>query len=175
MQHLVLSENFLKQINLYYTLATKLLPQLITIIATLIIASYIIKAIHKVIDKSSEKLVDKRISTLLKQAIKLTIWAVASLNIFSVLGVDIMPLLASLGLTGFALGLACKDMLENIIAGIMLLFYRPFNEGDDITFAGNSGRVKTINYRFTELYSSDGKTILIPNAMLLKNVISVSS
>ena len=46
------------------------------------------------------------------------------------LGVDVSALVAGLGLTGFALGFAVKDTISNILAGVLLLVYRPFSKKD---------------------------------------------
>ncbi len=93
------------------------------------------------------------------------------------LGFDVNGIVAGLGLTGFALGFAFKDALSNLIAGIFLLFYRPFGIGDTIRLETpksiHEGRVTTIDLRYTTLKSGE-RTILIPNSFLLTEPISIS-
>ncbi len=88
------------------------------------------------------------------------------------LGIDTGAMVAGLGLTGFALGFALKDMISNFLAGFMILLYEPFVRGDRISVAGNEGRVVEINLRYTVLDTTE-KRILIPNATLLTNAVTI--
>ncbi len=104
--------------------------------------------------------------------------ASAGIKIFGVitalgtLGVDVSALVAGLGLTGFALGFALKDSLANLLAGALILFYRPFRRGARITVTGLEGIVKEIDLRYTTL-ETDERRILLPNSTLLTNPIIV--
>ncbi|MBD3391062.1 MAG: mechanosensitive ion channel [Chitinivibrionales bacterium] len=87
-------------------------------------------------------------------------------------GVNVSALLAALGLTGFALGFALKDALSSLLAGCLILIYRPFRRGDRISVAGCEGSVADINLRYTTL-ESDERQMLVPNAVLYTNTISI--
>jgi small-conductance mechanosensitive channel len=87
-----------------------------------------------------------------------------------VLGVDVAAMIAALGLGGFALGFALKDVLSNLLAGALLLVNQPFRLGDHITVAGCDGEVMEINLRYTVLKGAD-KQFLIPNSTLFTTVI----
>jgi small conductance mechanosensitive channel len=89
------------------------------------------------------------------------------------LGVNIMGLVAGLGLTGFALGFALKDSISNVLAGVMILLYRPFEVGDRIDIAGLSGRVVHVDLRYTEL-DNERERILVPNSRMLTDPIRVA-
>jgi small-conductance mechanosensitive channel len=88
-------------------------------------------------------------------------------------GVNVSAMVAGLGLTGFALGFAFRDVLSNMLAGILLLLYRPFARGDHISVTGLEGAVAHIDLRYTVL-EADGKTVLLPNSSLFTNPIVVS-
>lgn len=88
------------------------------------------------------------------------------------LGIDVGAMIAGLGLVGFALGFALKDMLSNFLAGFLILLYNPFVRGDHIEVTGNSGQVLEVNMRYTVLLG-DGKRILIPNSTLFQNPVIV--
>jgi small-conductance mechanosensitive channel len=87
-------------------------------------------------------------------------------------GVNISALVAGLGLTGFALGFAFRDVLSNLLAGILLLLYRPFARGQRISVTGLEGIVTHIDLRYTNL-DCDGNLVLIPNSNLFTNPITV--
>jgi small conductance mechanosensitive channel len=86
--------------------------------------------------------------------------------------VNVSALVASLGLTGFALGFALKDALSNTLAGILILIYHPFRRGDHIVTSGFDGTVEQIDLRYTTL-SAAGDRILIPNATMFTNPVRV--
>ena len=101
-----------------------------------------------------------------------------ALNVFGVVtalgtaGVNVSALVAGLGLTGFALGFAFRDVLSNLLAGVLILLYRPFARGMRISVTGLEGVVTDIDLRYTKL-ECDGDLVLIPNANLFTNPIRV--
>ncbi len=90
----------------------------------------------------------------------------------SKLGFDVGALVAGLGLTGFALGFALKDAISNLVAGIMIVLYKPIQLGDNIQVAGCEGNVVDINLRYITV-KSEGKVHLIPNSMILSKSVSI--
>ena len=102
-------------------------------------------------------------------------WAIIAIGIITglgTLGIDVSALVAGLGLTSLALGIAMKDVVSNSIAGIMILIYKPFYRGDRIAVTGLEGTVVQIDLRYTHLETVD-RRILIPNSNLLTNSIIV--
>jgi small-conductance mechanosensitive channel len=89
------------------------------------------------------------------------------------LGVNITGIVAGLGLTGFALGFALKDSISNLLAGVMILLYRPFEVGDRIDVSGLSGIVVHVDLRYTEL-DNEKERVLVPNAKMLTDPIRVA-
>ena len=87
-------------------------------------------------------------------------------------GIDISAIVAGLGLTGFALGFALRDALSSILAGIMVLVYKPFKVGDVIITCGSEGQVKEIDLRYTTI-ESNGSKHLIPNSKLISEKVTV--
>jgi small-conductance mechanosensitive channel len=86
-------------------------------------------------------------------------------------GMNVSALVTGLGLTGFALGFALKDVLSNLLSGIMLLLYRPFNIGDQIRMGEYEGIIETIRMRDTLVRAPDGRLIVIPNTKLITEVV----
>ena len=75
-------------------------------------------------------------------------------------------------LTGFALGFAFRDVLSNLLAGILLLLFRPFNIGDHISVTGLEGDVAKIDLSYTVIMQPNN-LVLMPNANLFTNPILV--
>jgi small-conductance mechanosensitive channel len=88
------------------------------------------------------------------------------------MGVHVEALVASLGLTGFALGFALRDAIANVLAGVLILSYRPFRYGDRIAVSGFEGVVVDIDLRYTTINDGD-KRHLIPNQTMYSNPVTV--
>lgn len=86
-------------------------------------------------------------------------------------GVNWTALATSLGLTGFALGFALKDAISNFLAGLLLLFYRPFQIGDKVKAGNITGVVKEIRVRDTVIIDENGLKTIVPNSNVFGNVI----
>ena len=84
-------------------------------------------------------------------------------------------LVSALGVGGIAIGFAFKDIFENFLAGILILITRPFRIGDQIIYSHYEGTVEEIQTRATWLKTYDGRRILIPNAELFKNSVTVNT
>lgn len=94
--------------------------------------------------------------------------AVLALGVFVALWiavptVEFGQLFASLGVTGLILGFALRDIIENFVAGILILWRRPFRVGDQIRSGDYEGTVVEINFRSTVLRTYDGIRVFIPN------------
>ena len=83
--------------------------------------------------------------------------------------------LGSLGIFSIAIGFAFRDILENLLAGILLLFRAPFRTGDEVDIEGTRGAVQEINLRETVVRTYDGRRVLIPNSTVYKNAIVVQT
>lgn len=82
-----------------------------------------------------------------------------------------VDVLAGLGFFSVAVGFAFQDILENTLAGILLLFRQPFRGGDQVEVEGQMGTVEEINIRETCITTFDGELVIIPNRDVYKGVI----
>jgi small-conductance mechanosensitive channel len=76
------------------------------------------------------------------------------------------------GTAAVAMGFALKDLAASVVAGVMVMFDRPFQVGDRISFGGQYGDVLTIGLRSVKLRTLDDNTVTIPNNMLLSEITS---
>lgn len=111
----------------------------------------------------------KRIQTLTSTiggTLRLVIWLLAFLIALSELGINIGPILASLGLVGFAVSMAAKDILSDFISGIFVLLEDQYHVGDKIRTGNLEGEVVEFNLRRTVLRDENGVLHLIPNSQI---------
>lgn len=81
------------------------------------------------------------------------------------------PVLAGLGVAGFILGFALQETLGNFAAGLMILFYRPFDEGDMVKVADIFGKVHKMSLVSTTILTIDNQTLIVPNGKIWGDVI----
>ncbi len=94
--------------------------------------------------------------------------AVGIILALSIVGISPAHLATSLGLLGVGLGFALKDVIENFLAGLILLAQRPFTVGDQISFGDYEGIVEDVRVRDTVLRLYDGRLVFSPNAQIFK-------
>jgi len=92
------------------------------------------------------------------------VMALGVLVALGVMGINAAALVASLGLISVGIGFALKDVIENFIAGIILIFQRPFVVGDVVHFGDTEGTVEDVRVRDTVLRTYDGRQVFVPNA-----------
>ena len=92
-----------------------------------------------------------------------SLWAIVLVMVLGRLGVDVAPLIAGLGVTGFILGFAFQESLGNLAAGLMIAINEPFKVGNFIEAAGLQGSVVEVNMMATVLSTPDNKRIVLPN------------
>ena len=128
---------------------------------------------NRAIIKFSKQLeLNANLASLLARTAKITLIIFGFVTALGTLGVNVSALVAGLGLTGFALGFALKDTISNLLAGVLILVYRPFGIGNHIKISGYEGTVVSIDLRYTEL-DGEGNKILIPNSKLFTDPITV--
>jgi len=141
---------------------------LVLFLLIIIIGKAISKAICVAADKALRK--SSRVSDMLRNfavdVLNKVLFAIVLMVALQRLGVDIAPLIAGLGVTGFVLGFAFQGALGNLAAGVMILLNEPFKIGDIIEAAGHTGSVKELNLMATIIATPDNKKITIPNGSI---------
>jgi len=79
-------------------------------------------------------------------------------------GIQTTSFIAVVGAAGLAIGLALQGALANFAAGVLMLIFRPFKEGNFIDAGGAAGVVEDITIFTTQLRTPDNKTVIVPNA-----------
>lgn len=106
---------------------------------------------------------------ILRFVAMLIVWIVAFLMLLANLGIEIMPLIAGLGIGGIALALAVQNLLGDLFASLSIALDKPFRVGDSLTVGDEKGTVEYIGIKSTRLRSVTGEQIVISNGDLLKS------
>ena len=116
--------------------------------------------------------VDRSLGRLLAKGVYIALLVTGAIVGLETAGIDMTAAIAGLGLTGFALGFALKDIVSNLMAGVLIILYKPFDEGDTVKCGGFEGVVKRIDLRYTFL-ENEGDDIFLPNSKLFTDPIVV--
>ena len=141
---------------------------LVLSLAVILLAGFISRIVRKGIMKSTEKItvLDSSIGKVLYGIARTVIWLFAFLIILDLFGINTASILTVLGAAGLAVGLAMKDSLSNIAAGLMLLFLHPYKVGDYVDAESVSGTIKEMGLFTTELMTPDGLYVSAPNSVI---------
>lgn len=111
--------------------------------------------------------------TIFVNLARLVIWAVGLTFALGALGVQVGPLIASLGFLGLAIGLGLQDTLANFFTGLQMTLSRQVQPGDYIRLgSGDEGVVHDITWRNTTLRSPEGDLVIAPNAVMGKALLT---
>jgi small conductance mechanosensitive channel len=88
------------------------------------------------------------------------------------LEVNIGPLLAVIGATGFVVALALQNSLGNFASGMLIMMFRPFDVGDAVEVAGVAGKIEAVSLLSTQMKTFDNKAVAIPNNEVWGGVIT---
>jgi len=101
--------------------------------------------------------------TVSEYIIRITIIFVAGIWILSIFGVNILPVLTTVGVAGLAVSLSAQTIIKDYFGGMVILVENLYYVGDTITIGSNSGRVLKITLRSTYLVDTQQNLIIIPN------------
>ena len=130
----------------------------------------LVAALRRALTKSAR--VDELLRTFLCSIASKTGWAILIVVALGRLGVDVGPLVASLGVTGVVLGFAFKESLGSLAAGLMIALNHPFKVGDYVIAGGVEGTVTELNMMATVLATADNKKVTVPNGTVWSSAIT---
>ena len=159
----------------YKEMITNHLPSIVGGLTTIIVFWILAYIFKKMIGKLLSSVDGAyHIKQLISSTLFYTVIIVGLLTGLNTMGIKVAPIVATLGLGGFALGFALKDVLSNFLAGALILIYQPFHVGDYLLVVGCEGLVSEINMRYTVLASNE-KTYMIPNSVIFSNPLQLKA
>ena len=109
--------------------------------------------------------------SLLERGVRLLVLALFAIMALQNLGVELLPLIAGLGVAGAGIALAMQGVLGNMVAGLTIIFTRPFRVGDYISIAKEEGEVLEISLFSTVLGHPDLSRVVIPNRKIVGEIL----
>ena len=147
------------------------LPNLALAILIIIVGYFLAKKLGQLADKRlSRKAQDQLMTKFLTNVIKTLIFFSLAIVALQIAGLSSITnfLLTIMATSTVVFGLAFKDIGENFISGVILAFKRPFSINDTIMIDNATGKVQSLEFRYTKLKAFDGRDIYIPNSDVLR-------
>lgn len=152
------------------------LPALAIAVVVLILTLVVGGFAATIADRATQK---AHFRTDLKQLLvtmtRLAIWILGGLIAMTVAipGMTPASMFAGLGVGAVAIGFAFQDILENFLAGVLIMLREKMHIGDAVTANGITGKVERITLRETHLRQFSGELTIVPNSMLFKNPVEI--
>jgi len=146
--------------------------QILTAIALMgagvFIARWIGAALHRWL---KTRAYDEPVSNLIVKVVKLLIIGFIGLMALGQMGVQITPLIAGIGVAGVGVSLAMQGILGNLVAGLTIIFSKPFAIGEYIELLGVYGQVTDIDLFSTTLLHADNSHVIVPNRKIVGEIL----
>ena len=150
-----------------------LVPNLILALLVLAVFYLLYRVLSAAISQIAKRVgVERTALGFVLIAVKYLILIFGTVTALNQVGINVTSVIAGLGIAGLSLGLAAKDVLANIIAGIFIFWDKPFVIGDLIEASDVYGEVREITLRTTRIVTVDGKMVSVPNSVLANNKIT---
>ena len=158
--------------NTVVDLGISFAPKVLVALLILAVGYTIGRWIAGVLTRSLDKLhLEPTVQLMLVRLVRLLIVAVFLIMALQNLGIDLLPLLAGLGLAGAGVALAMQGVLGNLVAGLTIIFTRPFRVGEYVAMVGIEGRVEAIDLFSTKLSHPDRSLVVVPNRKIVGEIL----
>ena len=148
-------------------------PKIILGIILLIIGFWFIRFVKKWLNGHLLKRdIHSSVRPFLTNLVTIILQVLIVLGFMQVVGIRMTVFAAAVGAFGVAAGLALSGTLQNFTSGILILFLKPFEIGDNISAQSIEGTVSSIQIFFTIIKTFDNKTVIIPNSKLSNEIIT---
>jgi small conductance mechanosensitive channel len=111
------------------------------------------------------------LQSLVLRAVRLSVLALFFVMALQNLGVELLPLIAGVGVAGAGIALAMQGVLSNVVAGLTIIFAKPFRVGDYISIVKEEGVVEDISIASTTLGHADRSRVVIPNRKIVGEIL----
>jgi small conductance mechanosensitive channel len=111
------------------------------------------------------------VQLLLVRLVRVVVFALFAIIALQNLGVELLPLIAGLSIAGAGIALATQGILSNVLAGLTIIFTKPYRVGDYIEIVGVQGQVQLITIFSTTLLHQDHSRVIVPNRKLVGEIL----
>ena len=160
-------------INEFFLQLPNILAAVIFLLVAWIIAHWLARGINSLATRRNRPDLGTLLGSLARGAFLIAAFLFAAAIVFP--SINPADILATLGIGSVAIGFAFKDILQNLLAGLLLLINRPYRRGDQIVVKDFEGTVEHIESRATLIKTYDGRRVIIPNSDVYTSPVIVNT
>jgi small conductance mechanosensitive channel len=142
----------------------------------LLISHWLIQFVSRRFDRLLKRMdIDDTLYLFLSRLFRYSLYALLIIILLSILGVPTASIIAVLGASVLAIGLALQDSLKNIASSILIIILKPYVVGDFVEINDRTGRVQEVGLYHSRIRTPDNKMLYIPNSEVMsQNIINYS-
>lgn len=145
---------------------------LISALVVVVVGFIAARWIGKLLDRwLTSKAMEPPMRNLVVRILRLLIFALAVVVALGTAGMDVTALIAGVGVAGVGIGLAMQGILSNLMAGLTIIFTKPFRFGEYVEIAGVQGQVTNIELFTTTLLHPDQSRVVVPNRKIVGEIL----
>ena len=157
-----------KFIEYIITHSGALISALIVALIGFLVARWIGKLMERWLTR---KAMEPPMSTLLVRVVRFLVFGMALVVALGTAGVDVMGLVTVIGVAGVGIGLAVQGLLSDLVAGLTIVFTKPFRFGEYIEIVGVQGQVTNIDLCSITLLHTDHSRVVVPNRKIVGDIL----
>lgn len=153
-------------------LAIRFGPKLLVAMLILIVGLFVAGWAARVTNRGLHRLdLEPPVRQLLTRVVRVLAVGLFAIMALQNLGVELLPLIAGLGVAGAGIALATQGVLSNMVAGLTIIFTKPYRVGEYIAIVGVEGQVEAISLFNTALTHPDRSRIIVPNRKVVGEIL----
>jgi small conductance mechanosensitive channel len=166
---MIKSEDLIDKLTMYFIEhGMQVLTGIGIFVAGLFCARWVGKVAYRWFEKHK---LEPQINQLLTQLVRLVVFGLFAIMALGQMGLQITPLLAGIGVAGIGLSFAMQSVLGNLVAGLNIIFTKPFTVGEYIELLGVYGKVQEISVFTTTLLHADNSRVVVPNRKIVGEIL----
>jgi len=146
----------------------KILAAIVILVAGVIVGRWVGRGVERALHKAQ---LEAPLRQLLVRVVRVLVLGLFAILALQNLGVELLPLVAGLGVAGAGVALAMQGVLSNMVAGLTIIFTKPYRIGESIAIVGVDGTVESITLFSTVLRHGDRSRVVVPNRKIVGEIL----
>jgi small conductance mechanosensitive channel len=153
-------------------LAIRFGPKLLTAIVIITVGAFAARWAARATERALHRLeLEPPVRSLFTRIVRLLVLLLFAILALQNLGVELLPLIAGLGVAGAGVALATQGVLSNVVAGLTIIFTKPYRVGEYISVVAVEGQVEAITLFSTVLVHPDRSRVVVPNRKVVGEIL----
>jgi small conductance mechanosensitive channel len=155
-------------IDLAMRFGPRVVVAILILVAGLFVGGWAARATSRMLSRFR---LEPPVTALIERVARIIVFGIFAIVALQNLGVELLPLIAGLSVAGAGIALAAQGVLGNVVAGLTIIFTKPYRIGDYVSIVKEEGEVLTIDLFNTTLGHLDRSRVVIPNRKIVGDIL----